>query len=54
MGPLDIGPQKSQRMATVLLILSDVEEGGETIFMREGKDGAHGAVYIHSVALLAS
>jgi len=27
---------KSQRIATVLIYLSDVEEGGETIFKKEG------------------
>eukprot|EP00983_Pelagomonas_calceolata_P073010 1151967-Pelagomonas_calceolata.AAC.3 len=34
--PSQFGPQRSQRIATVLIYLSDVEEGGETIFKREG------------------
>uniref|UniRef100_A0A1D1ZU81 Fe2OG dioxygenase domain-containing protein n=1 Tax=Auxenochlorella protothecoides TaxID=3075 RepID=A0A1D1ZU81_AUXPR len=35
----DYGPQSSQRIATMLLYLTDVEEGGETTFLLEGKDG---------------
>ena len=28
-------------MATVVMYLSDIEEGGETVFKAEGKDGEH-------------
>eukprot|EP00898_Chlorokybus_atmophyticus_P001903 jgi/Chlat1/2713/Chrsp180S02878 len=34
--PAEYGPQASQRMASMLLYLTDVEEGGETIFPKEG------------------
>ncbi len=33
----EYGPQSSQRIATALIYLSDVEEGGETVFKREGR-----------------
>lgn len=33
------GKQFSQRVITVLVYLTDVEEGGETVFKAEGKDG---------------
>lgn len=35
----DYGKQRSHRIATVLLYLTDVEEGGETVFLFEGKEG---------------
>jgi len=38
--PKIFGPQPSQRVATVLIYLSEPEEGGETVFKREGLDGA--------------
>ncbi len=37
--PKDFGPQPNQRIATVLLYLSEVLEGGETVFKKEGVDG---------------
>lgn len=43
--PKDFGPQPSQRMATVLLYLTDVEEGGETVFKREGQGAVQGTSF---------
>jgi prolyl 4-hydroxylase len=39
--PKEYGPQGSQRVATVLLILQAPEEGGETVFKKEGKGNAN-------------
>jgi prolyl 4-hydroxylase len=43
--PAEYGPQKSQRMASFLLYLTDVQEGGETMFPFENglnMDGSYG------------
>jgi prolyl 4-hydroxylase len=37
--PKLFGPQKSQRVATAIMYLSDVEDGGETAFQLEGRGG---------------
>lgn len=37
--PKEYGPQPSQRIATVLVYLSAPEEGGETVFKKEGWGG---------------
>ena len=45
--PKEFGQQYSQRIATVLVYLSDVEEGGETVFKREGKAGEYTSLHTH-------
>lgn len=35
----EYGPQETKRVATVVVYLSDVSAGGETLFPREGRDG---------------
>jgi prolyl 4-hydroxylase len=36
----DYGPQKSNRIATMITYLEAPEEGGETIFPAEGREGS--------------
>lgn len=42
--PKEYGPQPSQRIATVIVYLSDVEGGGQTVFKREGSKNANKAI----------
>lgn len=42
--PKEYGAQPSQRVATVIVVLSDVGGGGETVFKKEGKRNADKAI----------
>ncbi|MCI04007.1 prolyl 4-hydroxylase subunit alpha-1, partial [Trifolium medium] len=41
--PAEYGPQESQRMASFLLYLTDVQEGGETMFPYENGSNMNGS-----------